>query len=403
MDGSESVFLAGVVGADLVGILKRVAQDAELDIALDVSRIRLGFEPPVGGFAGEKGHQIAIFPQRGEDPVVGFGQLPGLFAGIVPGGDIPGAVSPLVGQSLLLEVEGRVEVGNPVEEHAGLVGVGPLAADYVGGREVVDASQNQLFPLPVHEVGADKAPAPIILHIALSVVDAEAVSGVVGLRVLGVEQQRSVPPSGIEDALPVQGRAIIGMEIVLRKEFGAMGAAHLPGNGEGVDLPGVHRGFPRAVRAETIRPDHPRARDGVAEHHLPQLVVTELHPRLRPIEDRSLDFSRPRKFGSVGAGEFDQLGGEERTAFFCVVLRHAVRSLHHLTQHVAGAELPAPPRASQSPIPPSSRLPVVYPNAAGTHLHPDPCRRGRCWPPGEGGIEPGPPDDASPRRIPGAT
>ena len=87
------------------------------------------------GLPGQEGGQGVVAFQRVADLVVGQRQLPHFLAGVMPGGHIAGGGRALVHGGLGLEVKGRVEVGDPVQQDGRLVGVGLVAGHQVRRRQ----------------------------------------------------------------------------------------------------------------------------------------------------------------------------------------------------------------------------------------------------------------------------
>ena len=228
----------GEVRLDLRRVLQGVAQDAGLDVGADrgARRLRRG-DLPAPGLLLHEGQELAVLEQRRPHLVPGQDQALHLLAGVVPGRHVAAVGLPLVEDGLLAEVEGRVDVGDAVEEHAGLAGVTGIAGGRVRRGQPLDAVDDEPLPLPVDQPGADEPPAAAVAGNPAAVVDAEVAQRVTGVGVPAVEQQAPVGAVRVEEAGLVQAGLVEGGEVVLREALAAVGAAQLPGLGEGVDLP----------------------------------------------------------------------------------------------------------------------------------------------------------------------
>ena len=87
-----------------------------------------------------------------------------------------------------IEIKGRIDIADPVQQHRSLVTVGAIAGEHIGGRQIAHAGHDQLFPLSIDQIGADETPSLTVLHIALSVIHAETMQGIMQIRMFGVKQ-----------------------------------------------------------------------------------------------------------------------------------------------------------------------------------------------------------------------
>ncbi len=186
-------------------VAQRVAQNAVLNVSLDVGESRFGIgQAMLNGFAMQKLHQFVVISDCLKNCVVSQCQKAGLLASIVPDRDIAvGTQMSLVDDGLSAEIKLWVKVGNAVKQNRCLAGVNFIASDERGGSQVFDSAKHQLLPLPVNQVSADETPAVFTLHITFAIVHTKFVQRVVGVGMLGVKQQTSVGTLGVKDAMLV--------------------------------------------------------------------------------------------------------------------------------------------------------------------------------------------------------
>ncbi|OPZ68389.1 MAG: hypothetical protein BWY83_02333 [bacterium ADurb.Bin478] len=295
---------SGKIALDLSPVFQGIPQQVLFDMTPD--RRDIGFSLvkfELSRFAGQKGRQFSIVLQAVIDHVIGQSQFASLLAGIMPHGDISlsgDRVVAFIDQRLSIEIKGRIDIADPVQQHRSLVTVGAIAGEHIGGRQIAHAGHDQLFPLSIDQIGADETPSLTVLHIALSVIHAETMQRIMEIRMFDVEQQSLIRFLRIEQAVAVQAAAIIRGKIIFRKKFVTMGTLYFPGIGMRVDLPVVHRDRLFTRRAKTVGPHHPGAGDGGCKHQIPQGLIGHGHPRRCAMDRLIADLLSPWVRGGAG-------------------------------------------------------------------------------------------------------
>ena len=280
-DEDDGHLRRGKVRLDPIYVVEGILQYALLDVAADLRpRVLRCGQVETRGTMGQEGDQLLVVAQRIAHAIVGDGQRQDFGAGIVPVGQIAAVAWLFVDETLPRIIEGRVDVGESIQQHAGASGVLEVTGGGEGLGEALDTRPHQSLPLPVDEPGGDEAPTvAVVVDETVAVIDAESVEGIVGVGMIGVEQEAAIGVSRIEDAGHIETGTVEGMEIVLRKDVAAARAGQFPRPLEGSHHPVVHVDLVTTRRARPIRPHHPRTRQGVAEDEIPQRIDRQGAPR----------------------------------------------------------------------------------------------------------------------------
>ena len=121
-----------------------------------------------------------------------------------------------------------IDVCDPVQQHARLVGVAPVVREGIGIRQRGNAS---LDPAPhrLEIVVCDNVvPVSLVVEHAISVFYIEFVHRIGRIGMICIEKQRPVPQLAPEHPLRVEGRPVEGPEVVLRIDLPAVFAPDLP-------------------------------------------------------------------------------------------------------------------------------------------------------------------------------
>ncbi len=199
--------------------------------------------PPV--HAIHEGGQGRIANQGIEDLVIG--ERPATPVARLPDGalHLSHAPAPMrMGEVELMqrpEIHLGIDIGQACQEDAALVGINRIVGERVGARQAGDPALD-LHPQTPLRVYGDEIPARALrVGPAVAVIYVGPVKGIVGIGVGGVEEELRVALAPAEEAVLIQGRAVVGAEVIAWKDGLALWVrtGDLPGVAEDVASPGI--------------------------------------------------------------------------------------------------------------------------------------------------------------------
>ena len=292
---------------------EHLQQQTIVNVTTDCVNAALVPQSESSGFFGAERHQVIVVPDTVEDEIVTPSEalrdkcFPDAPFDTTSSGAALAVLKPQFVQRQVVHL--GVEVGDSVQQHAGLVSVLSVAGERVRFGQRGNAS---LYAAPYRfeiVVRDDVVPvAPVVEH-AVAVVDIELVTRIRRIGMIGVEKQRPVTQFTPEHAVRVQGCHVEGPEVVLRKDLLAVFTPDLPRFCI-VELPPFAPRFRRRLLAAAgavwllalidhafIRVDRPRQL--LRGNHFPQRFVRTANPLAGSRNRAFLLLARPSVSGRI--------------------------------------------------------------------------------------------------------
>lgn len=270
-----------------------LAQKPVISVAADVRGTGLAVgKLPRRRLGGEKGHDLSVRSHAVPHRIPGPGQLlrqerlPDAAPDPALSGAAVGVVEVQVGVGH--DVHARVHVGDPVQDHQGLVRVRRIAGQKVDRRQV-GGRVGEPRPDSVVAVERHEPPPPSLgVEPSHAVVHGEEVQRIPGVRVLCVEEEGLVGQIATEYPAFPQAAPVESVEVVLGPDLPTGGTLQLPWPARRY-VPRVTAmtvELPAAAWATELRVDVDAARHSLPGDPGPQLVVGARQPRTASFHGR---------------------------------------------------------------------------------------------------------------------